>query len=102
MTIFSTLAKFRPITPHLYLRKRLVSVASWICGWAVDRQREVRISDLQHRIRIAFANRDEARVRTLARDMFAECDARSPRQKARMERRALRLMDEHARVGLGR
>jgi hypothetical protein len=77
MTIFSTLTKFRPITPHLYLRKRLVSVASWICGWAVDRQREVRISDLQHRIRIAFANRDEARVRTLARDMFAECDARS-------------------------
>lgn len=84
--------------PQFHPIRACVSVASWLRDWTADRQREVRISDLQHRIRLAFAARNERRVRELAHEMFAECDARSDRQKARMERRIRNSLDPHARA----
>jgi hypothetical protein len=80
----------------------IVGVMSKAHGWTVDRRREVRIRDLRIRMQVAYNVRDLASVANLGRQIFAECDARSPAQFARMERRALAAMDEHMREALGR
>ena len=98
----SASARLLRIFPPAKHAVRLVSVASAIRGWAVDRKREARIRELRARISAAFAVRDELSVRHLAREMFAECDARSERVKARMERRLLDSLDPHARQVLGK
>lgn len=95
----SLLLRIFPPSKHA---ARVVSVVSAIRDWTVDRQRERRIRELRARISAAFAVRDELSVRHLAREMFAECDARSERQKLRMERRLLDSLDPHARQVLGK
>lgn len=80
----------------------IVGVTSRIYGWTVDRRREARIRDLRLRMQVAYNVRDHVSVANIGRQLFAECDARSPAQFARMERRALSAMDEHMREALGK
>jgi hypothetical protein len=88
------------IAAHLNPIVGFVSVMSWFRGSAVDWRREVRIRELRLRVSRAFVARDEAGVRLAARELFAECDKRSPRAQARLERRVLDSLDPHARAAL--
>lgn len=99
---FFGFANRRDIGAGANLISRVVSVASRFRDWKADRRREVRIRDLRTRMSVAFAARDHISVAHLGRLMFAECDARSPRAVARLERRCLAAMDEHMREALGK
>lgn len=87
-------AHFPPFQPIGWI----VSVMSRIYGWTVDRRREVRIRDLRLRMSVAYAVRDHLSVAAIGREMFAECDARSPAQVRRMEKRLFDSLDPHARA----
>ena len=79
-----------------------VSVTSrfwtFVTGPWTDHRRELRIRDLRVRMQVAFDTRDHISVQHLGRELFAECDARSPRQVARMEKRIIDRMDASSRA----
>jgi hypothetical protein len=103
--IFS-LANHKAIGSAVDSVMRVVKVASQVPEYArevlSDRAREVRIRDLRLRMQVSYNARDHLSVAHLGRKLFAECDARSARQCARMTRRRIAAMDEHMREALGK
>ena len=71
-------------------------------AWVDDRKREQRIRDLRFDLSVAHICGHFGTVNRIAKEMFAECDARSPRQVARMEKRFLESLDPHARAAIGK
>jgi hypothetical protein len=67
-----------------------------------DWRRERRIHAIRQHIRDAYEAGDKTGVTRHAHALFAECDARSAGQVARMERRLLDSLDPHARAVLER
>jgi HPt (histidine-containing phosphotransfer) domain-containing protein len=67
-----------------------------------DYFRERRIHAIRQQIRDAYEAGDKAGVTRHAHALLAECDARSPGEVARMERRLLDSLDPHARAVLER
>jgi hypothetical protein len=64
--------------------------------------RERRIRAIRLQIRDAYEAADKPAICRLAHALFAECDARSAGQVARMERRLFDSLDPHARAVLER
>jgi hypothetical protein len=64
----------------------------------VDWRREGRIRALRIDFTAAYESGCKQAIRRAAHALFAECDARSPGQVARMERALLDRMDPHARA----
>jgi hypothetical protein len=76
----------------------LRSIQQRIADW----RRERRIRALRLAVSAAYATGCKATLRRAAHALFAECDARSAGQVARMERRLFDSLDPHARAVLER
>ena len=102
MSLFLSPTNRRDANPGANHATGDVSVTSqfwgFVTGLWTDWRREVRIRELRFDISVAHAYGRTHDVRRIAERVFAECDARSPRQVARMEKRILDRMDAHSRV----